>query len=155
MIAPMIYYDYHRFTSDVQTLKERCEPFDPDTIVAVARGGMTLSHALAMAMEIRNLQSIRAESYDHDRRRDAVAIAGKCDFSRSRRVLIVDDIVDTGETMAALLPRLRAEHPHIDFRVAVLFTKPSARIRPEYALHVATEWIDFFWERDFLKPDSV
>lgn len=155
MIVLMIYYDYTRFKTDVRQLAQLCAPFQADTILAVARGGMSLAHALAMAMDIRNLQSIRAESYDGDCRRESVRIAGSYDLSGSRRVLIVDDIVDTGETLAALLPALRLEHPHIEFKAAALFTKPNARIQPDFSLHEATGWIDFFWERDFLKADLL
>lgn len=147
----MIYYDYSHFQKDVPLLADKCRVFGADTIVAIARGGMSLAHALTMALDLRNLQSIRIESYDEQSRRDRVSIHGKCDLSGSRRVLIVDDIVDSGKTLMALMQMLREDYPDIEFKSASLFTKSSALMQPDYSLHEALEWIDFFWERDFLK----
>lgn len=150
MIALMIYYDYTDFKRDIHELTHLTKPFDAECIVAIARGGMTLGHALAMALDIRNLQSIRIESYDQEHQRDTVTISGQCDFTGTLRVLIVDDIVDSGKTLDALLPILKKEYPQIIFKTAALFTKHSALIQPDFSLHEATDWIDFFWERDYL-----
>ncbi|MDD2781561.1 phosphoribosyltransferase family protein [Sulfuricurvum sp.] len=147
----MIYYDYKRFCADIQILGEQCTSFQPDTIIAIARGGMTLAHALSMSLNIRNLQSIRVESYDGDTQRENVTILGMCDLSNSKRVLIVDDIVDSGQTLATLIPILTAEYSHCDFKIATLFMKPTALVQPDFFLHEATDWIDFFWERDYLQ----
>ena len=149
----MIYYDYKRFCADIQILSQQCTSFQPDTIIAIARGGMTLAHALSMSLNIRNLQSIRVESYDGDTQRENVTILGTCDLSNSKRVLIVDDIVDSGQTLATLIPILDAEYPHCDFKIATLFMKSTALVQPDFSLHEATDWIDFFWERDYLSGD--
>lgn len=155
MIAPMIYYDYKQFRTDVQSLAKQCEPFCPDTILAVARGGMTLAHALSMALDVRNLQSIRTESYDGEIQRDNIIISGECNLSDSKRILVVDDIVDSGQTLIYLMPFLRSLNPAADFKIATLFTKQSALMQPDFSLHEATDWIDFFWERDFLSDSEL
>ncbi len=147
----MITYNYDQFKNDIPALGKLCESFNPDTIVAVARGGMTLAHALSMVLEVRELQSVRCESYDGESRRSAITIIGECDFSYSKRVLIVDDIVDSGQTLHALLKVLHAKYPNILFQTAALFTKSTAHIQPDFSLYEATDWIEFFWERDFLK----
>lgn len=151
----MITYTYEHFLNDIQTLTTRCEAFKPDTILAVARGGVTLAHALAMSLDVRNLQSIRVESYDGEFQREAVSILGKTDLEGYKRVLVVDDIVDSGQTLAALLPYLRTEYPQCEFKIATLFTKSTALLQPDFSLHEAHEWIEFFWERDFLKTGSL
>ncbi len=155
MISLMYYYDYRQFCGDIQTLSVQCAPFQADTILAIARGGVTLGHALSMNLNVRNLQSIRIESYDGDTHRESVTVLGQCDLSSSKRVLVVDDIVDSGQTLFTLLPLLHSENPHCEFRVATLFSKQTALVQPDFFLHEATEWIDFFWERDFLKSDSI
>ncbi len=151
----MIAYKYEHFKNDLQHLSILCEPFQADTIIAVARGGMTLAHALAMALDIRNLQSIRIESYDGNCQRESVSISGQCDLSDSKHVLVVDDIVDSGKTLFYLMPLLHEQNPSCVFKIATLFTKPSALLQPDFSLHEATDWIDFFWERDFLKGHSI
>ena len=151
----MITYTYEHFLNDIQTLTGQCETFKPDTILAVARGGMTLAHALSMTLDVRNLQSIRVESYDGESQRERVSILGSGDLGDSKRVLVVDDIVDSGETLSALIPYLRSQNPNSEFKVATLFTKFTALVQPEFSLHEAHEWIEFFWERDFLKSGSL
>lgn len=151
----MIYYSYDRFKIDVKRLAHNCSAFEADTILAVARGGMTVGHALSISLNVRNLQSIRCESYDDVTQRDAVSILGECDFSQSKRVLIVDDIVDSGKTLYVLIPILQKRYPNIIFASAAIFTKPTALIQPDFSLHEALAWIEFFWERDFLKSDSL
>ena len=151
----MIYYSYENFKTDIHLLAGKCEVFKPDILVAVARGGLTVSHALSMALNIRNVQSIRCESYDDDVQRESLWISGECDFTQSSRVLIVDDIVDSGKTLQTLIPALQKRYPTILFATASLFTKPTALIQPTYSLHEAHDWIDFFWERDFLKSNSL
>lgn len=151
MILFMITYSYEHFKNDLQPLSALCKPFQPDTIVAVARGGMTLAHALAMSLDIRNLQSIRIESYDNTIQREAVTILDSCNLQTSTNVLIVDDIVDSGATLSALMPIFMAQYPHCHFKIATLFMKPTALIQPDFSLHEATDWIDFFWERDYLQ----
>jgi len=155
MMAPMIYYSYERFKEDMLQLAGQCEAYRPDTVIALARGGMTIAHALSMALDIRNLQSIRIESYDGENRREEITIHDKCDLQDSKRVLVVDDIVDSGRTLASVMPMLQCAYPEIEFKSLSIFTKPSALIQPDYSLYEATDWIDFFWERDFLKSDSV
>jgi len=151
----MIYYGYDQFKNDIPRLGAVCESFKPDTIVAVARGGMTLAHALCMHLDVRNLQSIRCESYDGDEQRTILTIVGESTFSPSKRILVVDDIVDSGRTLHALLPFLQSSNPDVLFKTASLFTKSTALIQPDFSLYEATDWIDFFWERDFLKSNLL
>lgn len=151
----MTIYDYDQFKNDIPKLGALCESFKPDTIIGIARGGMTLAHALSMVLDVRNLRSIRCESYDEATQRSTLTISGESTFSNSKQILIVDDIVDSGQTLQSLLPFLQNSNPHALFKTASLFTKPTALIQPDFSLHEATDWIDFFWERDFLKSNLL
>ncbi len=151
----MKHYKYDQFKNDIPPLASLCQSFQADTVVAIARGGMTLAHALCMALDVRNLQSIRCESYDGENQRSSITIIGKCDFSHSKRVLIVDDIVDSGKTMHALLDILHTQYPEILFQSVSIFTKSTALIQPDFSLYEATDWIEFFWESDFLKSNLL
>ncbi len=151
----MMYYNYNQFKNDVPRLGTLCQSFEADTILAVARGGMMLAHAVAMYLDIRSLHSIRCESYDGTLQRESLTLLGELTFPLAKKILIVDDIVDSGKTLHALLPVVRTHNPNVVFKTASLFSKPTAIIQPDFSLHEAHDWIDFFWERDFLKSNLL
>lgn len=144
----MIYYSYDTFKEDCDTLATQCKAYEPDVIIAIARGGLILGQYLAYGLDVRDVQTLRAESYDGDVQRDAVSIIGECHVDKAERILIVDDIVDSGNTLKAVLEHLSARAPEAMMRTASVFYKPSATIQPDFTVREATTWIDFFWEKD-------
>jgi xanthine phosphoribosyltransferase len=64
------------------------------------------------------------------------------------KVLIVDDIVDSGETIKNILEVLKNEFPNTQFEIASLFYKKTAFVQPDFVEKEANAWIDFFWEVD-------
>jgi xanthine phosphoribosyltransferase len=144
-----MYYGYDEFAADAKELIEKTKPYRPDLIIGIARGGMLLAQVLGYGNDLRNVQTIHAESYDNAQRRDHVDVSGSCDFSGAERVLVVDDIVDSGETLRVIMERFRSANPGVTFKTASLFYKPSACVQPDFAVKEAKEWIHFFWEVDF------
>jgi hypoxanthine phosphoribosyltransferase len=77
------------------------------------------------------------------------------------RVLIVDDVFDTGNTIVAVIEELakraRDNTPE-DIRVAVPWYKPSrneTEIEPDYCIRETAEWLVFPHELDALEPDEL
>jgi xanthine phosphoribosyltransferase len=140
------YYSYEEFKEDVNTLAKEIKPYAPDVILAVARGGMTLGHFLAEALEMRSLYSINSVHYEETRKLDTINIFNIPDLSKAKRVVIVDDIIDSGETMIEIERVLHAKYPEVDFKIAAVFYKEKALLRPDFAAREATEWIEFFWD---------
>lgn len=62
---------------------------------------------------------------------------------KGREVLLIDDILDTGKTLSAVLKKLRALKPR-RIRTCVLLDKPERRIRKIAADHVGFEIPDEF-----------
>ncbi|NPA57421.1 MAG: phosphoribosyltransferase [Epsilonproteobacteria bacterium] len=143
----MRYYSYREFLEDFRKLRSAID-FPFDTILAVSRGGLTLAHFLAEYFGIRRLYTVTSIGYEGRSKLEGPAISKLPDLSGSRRVLVVDDIVDSGDTLEKLLELLRDSYPEIEFRSAVLFTKPSAKVEADYSAATTTEWIQFFWTRD-------
>lgn len=143
------YYSYEQFKEDTHTLLDRVKEFHPEGIVAVARGGMTLAHALAQGLDLRDVQSLRTELYDSQNKRDKIELFGSCSFGAKRRVLVVDDIADSGETLICVMEYLEKNFKDIEFKVATLFYKKTSLYQPHYSINEAKAWIDFFWEADF------
>lgn len=147
----MKYYSYENFKNDTKTLIEKVRASDFEAIVAIARGGLTLSHVMAEGLDIRQVQSIRTELYDKSQKRENITIFGTCEFKNIKRVLVVDDISDSGDTLNAVMNYLHSEFKDIEFKAATLFYKKTSIYEPDFWINEADGWIDFFWERDFLK----
>ena len=143
-----LYYSYELFVKDTQVLVDKCRDFEPEILLAVARGGLTLSHLMAQAMDMRNLYTLNTIHYEGELKLDTFNIFNIPDVSHAKKVLIVDDIVDSGETMREILKVLSEKFPNVEFKLATLFYKKTAVLRPDYSVREANEWIDFFWEID-------
>jgi xanthine phosphoribosyltransferase len=144
------YYDYETFKQDVQTLVRKTADFAPDAILGIARGGLTLAHAYAMATDNRNLFTINSVLYEGETKRSHPLLFNLPELDGAKKVLILDDIVDSGETMEAVYKVLLERYPTVDFKSAVIYRKPSTIIEPDYYVRETDEWIDFFWETDHL-----
>jgi xanthine phosphoribosyltransferase len=145
------YYGYDEFREDVKALHQQIKEYDPDTLLAIARGGLTLGHALANAMNTRRHFTFNTIHYDGTKKLDTLRIFNIPDLSDARRVLILDDIADSGETLVAVLQQLQELYPDVTFKIATLFYKPDSLIQPDFTLKEAPAWIDFFWEVDPLE----
>jgi uncharacterized protein len=121
--------------------------FSPDLILAVARGGLFVAGSLGYALGVKNVAVINVEFYTGvDERLDmpvvlppvpsAVDLAGA-------RVLIADDVADTGETLQ-LVRDFCADHV-ADARCAVLYQKPQSILDCEYVWRRTDRWINFPW----------
>ena len=142
----MRFYSYEEFKVDVNKLAKEIKPYNPDVILAIARGGMTLGHFLSEALDMRNLYSINSIHYEETRKLDTINIFNIPDLSKAKRVVIVDDIIDSGETMVEIQRVLMKMYPAVELKIASVFYKEKALLRPDFAAREATEWIEFFWD---------
>jgi len=146
----MTYYPYDRFVNDVKALVKLTRNYQPDTLIAIARGGLTLGHAYAIATDNRRLMTINSVLYEGDQRGKSCEIFNVPELSSAKKVLLLDDIVDSGQTIKEVLEHLQGCFPEVEFRIASIYYKKTAVIQPDFALHEAHEWIEFFWEKDYL-----
>ena len=65
------------------------------------------------------------------------------EYLDGRRVLLVDDVADSGRTLA-LAVRLLSERG-ADVRSATIYTKPGSIAMPDYSWRETALWIDFPW----------
>lgn len=66
------------------------------------------------------------------------------------RVLILDDAVDSGETVAVVAGAIKRNRPNAEVRVAVITqTRPHPLIRPDYALWRNRTLVRFPWSLDY------
>ena len=141
------YYSYDEFESDCKVLVNELKQYPIDTIVAIARGGLTFGHFLSSLLDNRNIVSINAVSYEGTKRLETIKISNLPNLLDSNNILIVDDIVDSGRTMKLVKDNIFQLYPHLNIKTISLFYKKSAIIIPDFKRKEATKWIEFFWEK--------
>lgn len=148
----MRYYGYEEFLTDMKGLVKQAKGYDPDAIIAVARGGLSIAQMLAEGLDLRSVFSINSIHYEGEQKLDYIKVYNVPDLGEAKKVLVVDDIVDSGDTMREVMRVLREQYPDIDFKVLALFQKESARFRADFWSRESNEWIDFFWVGDIKTP---
>jgi len=143
------YYSYEVFRNDTKKLIHKSKSFKPESIVSIARGGLTLAHCIAEGLNLRDVQCIRTELYDGQVKRKEITFFANCNFGDKKRVLVVDDIADSGETLKAVMHYLEKNFKGVEFQSATLFYKKSSLYEPDFWINEAKNWIEFFWEKDF------
>ena len=118
----------------------------PDAILGVVRGGLFVSAALAYALDIKDVRHVNIEFYTDagETLAEPVLIGDQPHLADlvGKRVLVADDVADTGATLhflRTLLPE------GADVRVAVLYEKPHTTYAPEIAWRSTDRWIRFPW----------
>lgn len=125
----------------------REDGFDPDAVLALARGGLPAAGALAYALGVKNMATLNVEFYAgvEERLEEPLLLPPVPDLSllRSERLLVVDDVADTGRTLA-LASEFCAQHgPEV--RTAVLYEKPQSVVRCDFVWRRTNRWINFPW----------
>ncbi|GAA2984835.1 hypoxanthine phosphoribosyltransferase [Microbacterium terrae] len=121
--------------------------FVPEVVVAIARGGLLPAGAIAYGLGAKNCGAINVEFYTGiGTVLDAPAVLPpELDMSYldGRKVLLVDDVADSGRTLA-LAVKLLADKG-ADVRSVVIYTKPTTIVQPDYSFKDTDLWIDFPW----------
>ena len=132
--------------------------FRPSFIVAVWRGGAPMGIAMQELLSYRGIHSdhiaIRTSSYQNiDEQAREVQVYSLNylvkKISAEDRLLIVDDVFDTGRSIEAIIHRLKdltRRNMPADVRVAVPYYKPGRNRTsraPDYYVHETEQWIKF------------
>jgi hypothetical protein len=144
--------------------------FRPTIIIAIWRGGTPMGIAVQELLAWFGIETdhiaIRTSSYHGiDGRSNEIRIHGMNylikNCSREDRLLIVDDVFDTGLTIqsviAYLADRARLNAPH-DIRVAVPYYKPTRNKTgkaPDYYLHETDQWLKYPHSLEGLSVEEI
>ncbi|WP_068429356.1 phosphoribosyltransferase [Piscicoccus intestinalis] len=124
--------------------------FEPEVLIAVARGGMLPGGGLSYALGVKLTDAINVEFYTdvHETLPDPVLLAPMLDTDsiEGKRVLVVDDVVDSGRTLALVLDLLT--NVGAQPRSAVVYAKPTTVVEPDYVWARTDKWIVFPWSAE-------
>ncbi|QCR18699.1 phosphoribosyltransferase [Agrococcus sp. SGAir0287] len=124
--------------------------YQPEIVIAIARGGLLPAGHLAYALGLKLADAINVEFYTdvHQTLPDPVLLEPMLDAEaiRGRRLLVVDDVADSGRTLALVLDVLR--RMGAEARSAVLYAKPASVVDPDFVWRRTDRWIVFPWSAE-------
>ena len=139
-----------------QDIEEQCKELareiknrgvDFDIIIALARGGWVPGRLLSDYLDNDELYTVRVKFYvGVGKRRKEPLILHPTQFTiRGKKVLLVDDIADTGESLLVALRHIRDRGADGIF-VATLVKKPHSKFVPDLFVIETPAWVVFPWE---------
>jgi hypoxanthine phosphoribosyltransferase len=121
--------------------------YQPDLIIGLARGGWVLSRVLCDHLKVKDLVSLKVEHWGITATPDGKALI-KYPFEHdlsNRKVLVVDDITDTGESMIVAMDYIIGMNPG-EVRSAALLHIKGSKFTPDYfGDEITWRWIVFPW----------
>lgn len=129
--------------------KIRESGFQPDVVVAIARGGFVPARLLCDTLGVMELASFRIEHYRGQQVEAQARIRHSLNVPvQDKRVLVVDDLSDTGETFAVAVDYLKSLGA-AEVRTAALHHKQQSTFEPDfYARRIKQwRWLAYPWAR--------
>jgi len=126
----------------------RREGFQPDVIVGVSRGGWPPARVMSDLLENPELANVRVEFYTGvaETKSKPVITQPLSVPVKGRRVLIMDDVADTGKSLLLVRDHVK-ENGAAEIKLATIYYKPWSVITPDYYIKETRAWIVFPWER--------
>lgn len=116
-----------------------------DQIVAISRGGLTLGHVLTDFLRI-PIATITIQSYSDIQTQGAVQLTAKLPTPiKGKRILLVDDVADSGKTLKRAVSYLRRLGP-ANITTVTMFYKSRSVFRPDFFGAITNKWILFPYE---------
>jgi hypothetical protein len=144
------FVSWGKITNLVHTLANRIHDsgYQPDIVVAIARGGYVPARLLCDHLDIYNLTSMRISHYTSGIDKSEVARLSmplNTDV-RGLRVLLVDDVDDTGDTLQLALEHIYAFSP-AEIKTAVLHHKHISSVVPDFYAQkvISWRWLTYPW----------
>ena len=122
--------------------------FEPDIIVGVSRGGWPPARVMSDLLENPKLANVTTEFYvGVAETKGKPVITQPVSVSvKGKKVLVVDDVADTGESLRLVRSHLE-EQGATEVKIATIYYKPWSVIIPDYYEKETSSWIIFPWER--------
>ncbi len=142
---PVSWDQFHR---DARALAWRLSGAGPfEAIVCITRGGLVAAAIVARELDLRVIETVCVTSYQHTDQTELIVLKGVApDIAArgegGRRILIVDDLVDTGNTARIVREMLPNAH------FATVYAKPMGRpLVDTFITEVSQDtWIFFPWD---------
>ena len=123
--------------------------YEPDFILAIARGGLFTAGALGYALNVKLLHTVNIEFYTGREQRLEMPVMlppiPNPDLFQGLKVLICDDVADTGATLKTTYEFVRQHVAEV--RSLVIYEKSRSLIKADYVWKRTDDWIRFPWDQ--------
>ncbi len=142
---PVSWEEIHRNSKALAWRLSELKPYKG--IIAVTRGGLVPAAIVARELDIRLIDTFCVLSYSQQNKGDVKVLKESSVTDNGEGWLIVDDLVDTGETIKAIRFSLPNAH------YATVYAKPSGREQVDTFITEVSQdtWIYFPWDME-MKP---
>lgn len=126
-----------------------------DRVVALAKGGWTWARALVDYLGIDEISSVRFKSYQGiNESSEPQIIQPLTDRINGEKILLFDEVVDSGETVKRACEYLRIMGAK-NLKTASLCYKPRSSVVPDYFAFKTSAWVVFPHEiREFIEAST-
>ncbi len=123
--------------------------FQPNYIVGITTGGLFPLAMLAKELEIKKILTFSAKTSGAGKNKKLHIIYTPNIDLRDRKVLLVDEIVETGSTLRKITEMIKKKYVVSELRTATLgVNKDKCLFYPDYYVFFEQgEWVKFPWER--------
>jgi hypoxanthine phosphoribosyltransferase len=122
--------------------------YQPDVIIGIARGGVTPARLLCDYLGVMDLLTIKVEHWVETAGHLEDAIV-KYPFTANlekKKVLLVDDICDTGRSIIVSKEYIERNSKPEQLRVATMqYIKPVAKFVPDYYVDEVVDWVWYLY----------
>ena len=121
--------------------------FKPDIVIALSRGGFVPARCICDMMIVKDLVSIKVDHWGITANKDGKAkIRYPLDIDLTgKRVLIVDDITDSGESMIVSMDFVKSLNP-AEIKTLTAFHIKTSKFKPDYyGEEIDWKWVIFPW----------
>ena len=135
--------------ADALVRQVQASGFKPDHLVGISMGGLIPLALVAERLSIKSVSTVSASSYDETtKERGELIVSGFSDTAvRGKRVLLVDEIADTGKTLSVVTNILKDQCGARDVRTATLtVNKVHCLTHPDFAALEVNAWVEFPWD---------
>lgn len=126
--------------------------FRPDVIVAISRGGLIPARIMSDILDVKEIAVLGIRHYTRPGEKEGKPVITQ-DISldiRGKRILVVDDMADSGRSLLVAKERLKDAK---EIKVATIHYKPNSEYRPDYFVRSTTAWIVYPWEKHEIEKE--
>jgi uncharacterized protein len=121
----------------------RDDTFQPNLIIAVARGGFIPARLLSSRLNVKRMGSIGITYEGSARKTPRIYnISGPIDSTD--RILLVEDALETGRSLADAREKLSSDAAAV--HTVAYFYRPDSVITPDYSIRMISRLPEFPWE---------